>query len=109
MVRIDSTETPWYASDAAMAARAGCPVMLPKVASGVQMRQLVESLGSGARVVPLVYAVPGVVRVAFGSVDLGAELGVDPDAALTVPWRAASSCSPPRAGRPGTARGRRYH
>lgn len=98
MVRVNSTGTRWYASDVAMAARTGCAVMLPKAASGGQVRQLVEDLGSGARVVPLVEtsagvldardvcSVPGVVRAAFGSVDLGAELGVDPDAAPPMAW-----------------------
>lgn len=96
MVRVNSTDTAWYAGDVAMAARTRCPVMLPKAASGVQVRNLVEGLGSGARVVPLVEtsaglldardvcAVPGVVRAAFGSVDLSAELGVDPDGAPTM-------------------------
>lgn len=98
MVRINPAETPWYASDVAMVAGTGCPVMLPKAASGDQVRPLVESLGHGARVVPLVEtaagvldardvcSVPGVVRVAFGSIDLGAELGVDPDTAPTTAW-----------------------
>ncbi|MBO0891119.1 MAG: CoA ester lyase [Acidothermales bacterium] len=115
MVRINSTDTSWYARDVAMAADTGCPVMLPKAASGEQVRRLVASLGSGARVVPLVEtsagvlgardvcAVPGVARVALGGIDLGAELGVDPEAAATMAWArsmlvfasAAAGAAPP--------------
>jgi citrate lyase subunit beta/citryl-CoA lyase len=98
VVRINTSGTPWYAGDVEMVSRWGCQVMLPKAASGQQVRDLVGNLGPGSGVVPLietsagvldardVCSTPGVVRAAFGSVDLGAELGVDPDEPATMAW-----------------------
>ena len=64
--------------------------MLPKAEAADAVARLVAALGPGAAVLPLVetadgvlnaravLAVPGVVRAAFGSIDLSAQLGVDP-------------------------------
>lgn len=87
-VRINPPSTPWYDDD--VAALPAVPVMLPKAQDPAEVAALVAALGSHARVIPLietalgvhraaeVCAVAGVVRPAFGSVDLAAELGVDP-------------------------------
>ncbi|GAB3695446.1 CoA ester lyase [Saccharopolyspora tripterygii] len=87
-VRINPPSTPWYAAD--VAAVPSVPVMLPKAQDPAEVAALAAELGSGARVIPLietalgvhlaaeVCAAAGVVRPAFGSVDLAAELGVDP-------------------------------
>jgi len=86
MVRINPPGTPWHADDlAAMAGRA--PVMLPKAQDPAEVAAVAERAGEVLALVETalgihraaeVCAVPGVVRAAFGSVDLGAELGVDP-------------------------------
>jgi citrate lyase subunit beta / citryl-CoA lyase len=87
-VRINPPSTPWYEDD--VAAFPAVPVMLPKAQDPAEVAAMVAALGSRARVIPLietalgvhraaeVCAVAGVVRPAFGSVDLAAELGVDP-------------------------------
>ncbi|WP_431873539.1 HpcH/HpaI aldolase/citrate lyase family protein [Amycolatopsis sacchari] len=85
MVRINPPGTPWHEEDLALAVEHGCPVMLPKAEDPA----VLAALGVSAGVVPLVEtaagiaraaevcAAPGVVRPAFGSVDLAAQLGVD--------------------------------
>ena len=87
-VRINPPSTPWYSAD--VAAVPAVPVMLPKAQDPVEVAALTSELGPDARVIPLietalgvhraaeVCAAAGVVRPAFGSVDLAAELGVDP-------------------------------
>ncbi|WP_208630129.1 HpcH/HpaI aldolase/citrate lyase family protein [Amycolatopsis kentuckyensis] len=84
MVRINAPGTPWFEADAAMVAARGVPVMVPKaetpgvlaafgeVVALVETARGVESAGELA-------AVPSVTRLAFGSVDLAAELGVAPE------------------------------
>jgi citrate lyase subunit beta/citryl-CoA lyase len=89
MVRVNAAGTPWYDEDVAMAAATGCPVMLAKCEDPAQVEHLAHALGA----VPIVglietatgilngreiCAVDGVARVAFGSIDLAAQLGVDP-------------------------------
>lgn len=91
VVRINPAGTPWYDADvAAVAACPGTAVMLPKAETADAVAGLVAALGDGAAVLPLietadgvlnaraVLAVTGVVRAAFGSIDLSAQLGVDP-------------------------------
>jgi citrate lyase subunit beta/citryl-CoA lyase len=85
IVRINAPGTPWYADD--LRAVAGHPVMLPKTETPEQ----VAALGADAGVIPLIETAagilnaarilnaPGVVRAAFGSIDLSAGLGVHPD------------------------------
>ncbi|BBG01011.1 MULTISPECIES: HpcH/HpaI aldolase/citrate lyase family protein [Pseudonocardia] len=89
MVRVNGTGTPWHAEDVAAVAGTGCPVMLPKAESGRQLAGLAAALPGGTPIVPLietargvrraedVCGAPGVVRPAFGSVDLAVDLGVD--------------------------------
>ncbi|NMH96842.1 CoA ester lyase [Pseudonocardia sp. K10HN5] len=97
MVRVNPPGTDWFADDVDAvtdAARAAGgvpgPVMLPKAQDPADVAALVSALGPSAQVVPLietalgvhraieVCGVAGVVRAGFGSVDLAAELGVDP-------------------------------
>lgn len=90
MVRINGSGTPWHDDDLAMVAQFRVPVM-PAKAERVGELERVTELAPGAPVVPLIEtaagvagvhqlcAVDGVARVAFGSIDLGNELGVDPD------------------------------
>ncbi len=90
-VRINAVETPWFANDlAAIAGAGGATVMLPK-ASVAGVTAVMATLGDQARVVALLETAagifdaasicrsPNVFRAAFGSVDLGTEVGVDPD------------------------------
>ncbi|HEV7651863.1 MAG TPA: aldolase/citrate lyase family protein [Actinophytocola sp.] len=80
VVRVNAAGTPWH--DADVAALAGTPLMLPKAARAEDVAR------AGREVVALVETAAGVAaarevcgvaaRVAFGSIDLAAELGVDP-------------------------------
>ncbi|MER5648081.1 CoA ester lyase [Streptosporangium sp. NPDC002524] len=90
VVRINGRGTPWHDADVELVGRHRCAVMLPKAESPEDIASLVDRLPRGNGVVPLVEtatgilgarglcAAPGVVRPAFGSVDLAAQLGVDP-------------------------------
>lgn len=91
VVRINGTETQWCADDLAALAQRRCAVMVPKAHSVDQLTRVAAALPSGTALIPLIETARGVagaaalcgaesvVRAAFGSVDLGAELGVDPD------------------------------
>ncbi|GGR08977.1 hypothetical protein GCM10010251_25850 [Streptomyces aurantiogriseus] len=98
-----------------MAADHGCPVMVPKAEDPTVLTELSARTAGRCALVPLietalgvgrareVCAAPGVVRAAFGNVDLAAQLGVahDDHAALTyarsslVLSSAAAGISPP--------------
>jgi citrate lyase subunit beta/citryl-CoA lyase len=90
MVRINAADTPWHADDVAMVAQHLPAVMLAKAEYPSQI-SAITALAPGAAVVPLIEtaigvttvgqicAVPAVARVAFGSIDLANELGVDPN------------------------------
>ncbi|MGW6791563.1 HpcH/HpaI aldolase/citrate lyase family protein [Streptomyces chartreusis] len=89
-VRINGTDTPWFDDDLAMVGGRAHTVMLPKAADPTTIGALARALPGGTGLIPLietavgvvgataVCAAPGVIRPAFGSVDLAAELGVDP-------------------------------
>jgi citrate lyase subunit beta/citryl-CoA lyase len=89
VVRINAPGTPWYADD--LEAVAGHPVMLPKTETPEQVAEVAAALGADPAVIPLIetaagilnaariLTAPGVVRAAFGSIDLSAGLGVHPD------------------------------
>jgi citrate lyase subunit beta/citryl-CoA lyase len=88
-VRINAVDTPWFADDLS-AIGEGATVMLPK-ASVEGVAAVVAAIGDRARVVVLLETAsgildatsicrsPNVIRAAFGSIDLGTEVGVDPD------------------------------
>ncbi len=84
MVRINAPGTPWFDADAAMVAARGVPVMVPKAETpGVlagfrEVIALVET-ARGVEAAGELAAVPSVRRLAFGSIDLAAELGVAPE------------------------------
>lgn len=91
VVRINGTATRWYDDDLAMVRRHSCAIMLPKANSADHVTAVSAQLASDTPLIALIEtaagigaareicATDGVARVAFGSVDLGAELGVDPD------------------------------
>jgi citrate lyase subunit beta/citryl-CoA lyase len=90
MVRVNAAGTAWYDADVAMAREAGCAVMLAKCEGSAQIADLAGTLGPAVPIVPLIETATGVLnareicsaegvtRVAFGSIDLAAQLGVDP-------------------------------
>ncbi|WP_436763392.1 HpcH/HpaI aldolase/citrate lyase family protein [Streptosporangium sp. V21-05] len=90
VVRINGRGTPWHDADVELVGRYDRAVMLPKAESPEDIAALADRLPRGNGVVPLVEtatgvlgargvcAAPGVVRPAFGGVDLAAQLGVDP-------------------------------
>jgi citrate lyase subunit beta/citryl-CoA lyase len=84
MVRINAAGTPWFDADAALVVARGVPVMVPKAENpGVlagfgEVVALVETALGVERAGELA-AAASVTRLAFGSVDLAAELGVAPE------------------------------
>ncbi|MEU3274295.1 CoA ester lyase [Saccharomonospora sp. NPDC006951] len=113
VVRINGADTEWYEADVAACAGLATVVMLPKAERAGDIDRVAAD--SGAHVIPLVETAKGVVeagavcaakatlRPAFGSIDLAAQLGVDPDsrtALLTsrsalVLAATAAGCAPP--------------
>ncbi|MER5179084.1 CoA ester lyase [Streptomyces sp. NPDC002896] len=90
-VRINAPGTPWYEEDVRAIAAHDCAVMVPKAEDVAALRDLAGRLTSSSCLIALIEtargvldartiaAVPGVERLAFGSFDLAAQLGVDPD------------------------------
>ncbi|BCO81759.1 citryl-CoA lyase [Mycobacterium paraintracellulare] len=91
VVRINGTGTDWHDEDLAMVARRECGVMVPKARSAAHLAEISGQLPTDTPLIALIETAPGVLaaaeicaadavaRAAFGSVDLGAELGIDPD------------------------------
>lgn len=98
-VRINGLESPWHTEDMDMVSAHRCPLVLPKVHGVGDVHAVAHRLSDGVPIVPLIETAAGVleataicsaadvVRVAFGGVDLGTELGVDPRhrGAMSVP------------------------
>jgi citrate lyase subunit beta/citryl-CoA lyase len=114
-VRVNAVGTPWHDADLAALAGTDAMVMLPKAEpgdaltsvadGGFPLLALVETaagvLGAGA-----IAATPGVRRLAFGSFDLAAELGVDPlDRGSMLAARSALVLGSAAAGLPGPVDG----
>lgn len=90
MVRINAAGTCWHDDDVSMIAEHRPAVMLAKAEHADEIGRIVTE-APGVPVVPLVESaigvtavhelctVPGVARLAFGSIDLANQLGVDPD------------------------------
>lgn len=89
-VRINGSGSPWHADDVAgltdwtgivMVPKAEDPTLLAALAERLDRTALVALVETARGVIgaPAVAATKGVARLAFGSVDLGAELGVDPE------------------------------
>lgn len=90
-VRVNGVDTPWHEAD--LAALEGQPrvVVLPKAEDALTVARLVDGLAPGSVLVALVETargvlaaaelarVRGVCRLALGTIDLGADLGVDPE------------------------------
>lgn len=91
VVRINAPGTPWAEADLAVAAEHGCPVMVPKSQDPAALSELAARTAGRCPLIALietargvlraheVAGVQGVVRLAFGNVDLAADLGVAHD------------------------------
>ncbi|MDT0548659.1 MULTISPECIES: CoA ester lyase [Streptomyces] len=91
VVRVNPPGTPWFEADLARAADHGCTLMVPKAEEPAVLTEIATRTAGRCPLIPLVEtalgierapevcAVPGVVRAAFGNVDLAAQLGVAPD------------------------------
>ncbi|MEU6641884.1 CoA ester lyase [Saccharomonospora sp. NPDC046836] len=89
VVRINAPGTPWYDEDIAAVAGRAHAVMVPKAEDRAVLDALARRLPAATGVIPLVETALGIVRAvdvcsagsvvrpAFGSVDLAAQLGVD--------------------------------
>ena len=96
VVRVNAPGTPWCEADLAMAADRGCPVMVPKAEDPAVLGGIAARTAGRCALIPLVEtalgverahdvcSVPGVVRIAFGNVDLAARLGVAHDDTLAL-------------------------
>jgi citrate lyase subunit beta/citryl-CoA lyase len=90
-VRINAVGTPWHEADLAALRHGPVTVMLPKAEDPDTVAAVVAALPTDSVVValletsagvlnaPTIAKVPGVRRLALGTFDLAAELGVDPD------------------------------
>lgn len=90
VVRINGADTEWYEPDVTAVAATASAVMLPKAEDVGTLTDLVRRLPPETEIIPLLEtaagianahalcAVPGVTRPAFGSIDLAAQLGIDP-------------------------------
>jgi len=98
LVRINAADTPWYEEDLAMLqAVAGAGVMLPKAdalslahtAAALPGRPLVALLETvrGFMDLAAMAKLPGLVRIAFGSVDFGVDSGMADEADAMTPVR----------------------
>ncbi|MCX5417178.1 CoA ester lyase [Streptomyces sp. NBC_00059] len=89
VVRVNAPGTPWFDADLRMAAGHGCPVMVPKAEEPAVLGRIaadcaVIETALGAERAYEVCSAPGVVRAAFGNVDLSAQLGVAHDDTLAL-------------------------
>jgi citrate lyase subunit beta/citryl-CoA lyase len=92
LVRINDTQTAWFAEDVAALRGAGpVEVMLPKAESPGDVNHVVAALGPGIPIVPLIETAlglravdaiavaEGVQRLAFGTLDFAVDLGLSGD------------------------------
>ncbi|MGH3440348.1 MAG: HpcH/HpaI aldolase/citrate lyase family protein [Sciscionella sp.] len=85
VVRINAAGTIWHEDDVALVQRHGCPVMVPKAENSALLRHIpgpviaLLETAEGIESARSVCEVPSVVRTAFGSVDLAAQLGIRAD------------------------------
>ncbi|HYD76243.1 CoA ester lyase [Ramlibacter sp.] len=91
-LRLNGTDTPWHAADLALLELPGVAgVLLPKAERAQELQSLVQRMRPGTPLVPLVEtavglwnarelaSVPGVQRLAFGSVDFQLDLSIQGD------------------------------
>ncbi|ASQ93426.1 CoA ester lyase [Streptomyces sp. 11-1-2] len=96
VVRVNAPGTPWFEADLRTAADHGCPVMVPKAEDSAALADIAARTAGRCPLIPLIEtalgveraydlcSMPGVVRAAFGNVDLAAQLGVAHDDILAL-------------------------
>ncbi|NEW26664.1 CoA ester lyase [Nocardia cyriacigeorgica] len=89
-VRVNAAGTPWHDAELAVLAPARCAVMLPKAEDPAIVRRVAQVLGPDVPLIALIETARGVLeaariaavarvrRLALGTFDLAAELGIDP-------------------------------
>jgi len=96
VVRVNAVGTPWHQRDLEALTGVATCVMLPKAedaaavaavgaATGLSLVALLETPRAFFDVLEIL-RMPGVVRAAIGTIDLAAELGVDPDDGAALGW-----------------------
>lgn len=97
-VRINASGTEWFADDVEAVSGHACVVMVAKAESPKVLGEVADLLAPGSALLALVEtaagvaaatsvaSAPGVGRLAFGSYDLAAELGVSPDDRDAMAW-----------------------
>ena len=111
VVRVNAVGTPWHADDVAAVRELAAVVMLPKAERVSDLDGLPAAIplietSRGVAAADVLCGVSTVVRPAFGSIDLAAELGVDPSSrtallnarSTLVLAAAAAGCAPPMDG-----------
>jgi citrate lyase subunit beta/citryl-CoA lyase len=96
LVRINACDTPWQADDLSlMRALQPAGIMLPKAESAAQLQAVTNAMAQPGPLIPLIEsalgvfkvneiaAVPQVVRLALGHIDLQSDLGMQCDSAET--------------------------
>ena len=88
VVRINARGTPWHDEEIAALVGVALQVMVPKAEDAQALSDLARRLNAelialietarGVQAVDAIAAAPGVTRLAVGTIDLAAELGVDP-------------------------------
>lgn len=88
VVRINAAGTPWQPRELSVLADLPCHLMIPKVKDANQLAGIADQTGGrlvalvetavGVRDVDAIAAADGVERLALGTVDLAADLGIDP-------------------------------
>ena len=108
VVRVNATGTRWHAEDVAAVRDHAAAIMVPKAErvadlAGLPAVVALVETAAGIAAARELCATPNVVRAAFGSIDLAAELGVDPTSrtallharSALVLAAAAAGCAPP--------------
>ncbi len=88
-VRVNARGTQWHDQEVAMLADMSCDLMVPKAEDAGALAKLGSRIGGnvvalvetarGVRDLDAVAAAAGVARIALGTIDLAAELGIDPE------------------------------
>jgi len=91
VVRVNAADSPHFEADLALVGQHACTVMLPKTAGAPALDRVAAQLNRTQQVIALIETAGGVLgardiaahplvqRLAFGNVDLAAQLAVDPD------------------------------
>lgn len=118
VVRINAAGTDWYTADLAMLSEHRATAMIPKAEDPAALRDAADTLGTDPAIVALIETARGVLnvaavadvaavrRLAIGTFDLAAQLGIDPtDRQALAAARGALTLASAAAGLPGPVDG----